>query len=107
MSKTDRKYMDYKKAVICGDRLLVRIRSAEEMTAGGIILPDQAQAERKISEVIKIGDEYGGTAGLGDDVLCSVHALSSFATEDEFGPGMHIVNRKDVMAIFPKEKPDA
>ncbi|HAA63104.1 MAG TPA: co-chaperone GroES, partial [Planctomycetaceae bacterium] len=41
-----------------GDRVVVRRESAEETTAGGIVLPDSAQDKPQRGEVVAVGDGY-------------------------------------------------
>ena len=41
-----------------GDRVVLRRESAEETTAGGIVLPDAAQDKPQRGEVVAIGDGH-------------------------------------------------
>ena len=41
-----------------GDRVVGRRESAEETTAGGIVLPDAAQDKPQRGEVVAVGDGY-------------------------------------------------
>ena len=38
-----------------GDRIFVKVSPAEEKTAGGILLPDNAQEKPQIGEVVAVG----------------------------------------------------
>lgn len=44
-----------------GDRVLVKIKTAEEKTAGGILLPSAAQSKPQGGEVVAVGE--GKTIG--------------------------------------------
>jgi len=44
-----------------GDRVLVKIKTSEEKTTGGILLPTTAQSKPQSGEVVEIGD--GRTIG--------------------------------------------
>lgn len=44
-----------------GDRLLVKIKTAEEKTSGGILLPTTAQSKSQGGEVVAVGE--GRTIG--------------------------------------------
>lgn len=44
-----------------GDRVLVKIKTAEEKTAGGILLPSTAQSKPQGGEVVAVGE--GKTIG--------------------------------------------
>lgn len=44
-----------------GDRLLVKIKTAEEKTSGGILLPTAAQSRPQGGEVVAVGE--GRTLG--------------------------------------------
>ena len=100
----DRPFMDWRKAIICQDRLLIEVKDKDELTAGGIYLSDGSREERFVGVVLKRGSDYSGGAKVGDEVLAGKSALRSFECKREFGEGIHILNMKDVMAIVPKEK---
>ena len=48
-----------------GDRMLVRPIEREEVTKGGIILPDTAKEQPQEGEVIAVGPENVSMMGLG------------------------------------------
>jgi len=111
---------------IPGRRLLVRQESAEEMSEGGIILPEVAQRDVMTSIIVKVGtlvrprSAHGDSAVMastasgdnpqvGDRVLCSKDALRSGVCNDVFGKGFHIITWEtadgddgDVLAIQKK-----
>ncbi len=53
-----------------GDRIIVRPTSAEEMTRGGIVLPDTAKTRPQEGEVLAVGP--GGTTEKGIQVPVEV-----------------------------------
>lgn len=59
-----------------GDRVLVKIKIAEEKTGGGILLPTTAQTKPQGGEVVAIGE--GKTAGKTKVDLCVKVTFSFF-----------------------------
>lgn len=93
------------KVVPIADKVVVKRLSAEETTAGGIVLPDSAQEKPQQGRVLSVGEGLrladGGRAEVqiseGDRVL-----FSSFAgTEiDVDGEELLIMNEVDILAII-------
>ncbi|MDE0890919.1 MAG: co-chaperone GroES [Planctomycetota bacterium] len=88
-----------------GDRILVQRLEAEEMTAGGIILPETAKEKPKEGRVIAIGE--GRTLDNGDKSTFSVKngdlvLFSSYAGTDVKyqGDEYMIMREDDVLAII-------
>jgi chaperonin GroES len=88
-----------------GDRILVQRVEAEEMTAGGIILPETAKEKPKEGRVIAIGE--GRTLDNGDKSTFSVKngdlvLFSSYAGTDVKyqGDEYMIMREDDVLAII-------
>ncbi|CAL5199164.1 unnamed protein product [Lathyrus oleraceus] len=81
-----------------GDRVLVKIKDAEEKTVGGIILPSTAQSKPQGGEVVAVGE--GKTVGK-NNVEVSVKAgaqvvYSKYAgTEVEFNGSKHLILQDD------------
>ncbi|CAK8563953.1 unnamed protein product [Lathyrus sativus] len=81
-----------------GDRVLVKIKDAEEKTLGGIILPSTAQSKPQGGEVVAVGE--GKTVGK-NNVEISVKAgaqvvYSKYAgTEVEFNGSKHLILKDD------------
>lgn len=80
------------------DRVLVKIKAAEEMTLGGILLPSTAVTKPQSGEVVAVGE--GRTLGknkveisldLGTKVVYSKYA----GTELEFDGSSHLILRED------------
>lgn len=81
-----------------GDRVLVKIKDAEEKTVGGIILPSTAQSKPQGGEVVAVGE--GKTFGEnkveisvkeGAQVVYSKYA----GTEVEFNGSKHLILKDD------------
>ncbi|KAK9149466.1 hypothetical protein Scep_008223 [Stephania cephalantha] len=81
-----------------GDRVLVKIKTAEEKTGGGILLPTTAQTKPHSGEVVAIGE--GRTVGktkvdisiqTGAQVVYSKYA----GTEVEFSGSNHLILKED------------
>ncbi|KAG1342591.1 20 kDa chaperonin, chloroplastic [Cocos nucifera] len=81
-----------------GDRLLVKIKSSEEKTSGGILLPTTAQSKPQGGEVVAFGE--GRTIGknkvdisvqAGNQVVYSKYA----GTELEFNGTNHLLLKED------------
>jgi len=81
-----------------GDRLLVKIKTAEEKTSGGILLPTAAQSKPQGGEVVAVGE--GRTIGKnkieiglqnGAQVVYSKYA----GTEVEFNGTSHLILKED------------
>ena len=88
-----------------GDRVVVKRLEADEMTAGGIVLPDAAKEKPKKGEVIAVGDGTLGDDGerrapqvsVGDRVLFTSYA----GTEVTLGDEEYLVMREeDVLGIL-------
>ncbi|KAJ6847523.1 20 kDa chaperonin, chloroplastic [Iris pallida] len=90
-----------------GDRVLVKIKSSEEKTSGGILLPTSAQSKPQGGEVVAIGE--GRTIGenkvdvgikAGSQVIYSRYA----GTEVEFDGSKHLILKEDdVFGILETE----
>ncbi|KAF8393660.1 hypothetical protein HHK36_021906 [Tetracentron sinense] len=81
-----------------GDRVLVKIKIAEEKTVGGILLPTTAQTKPQGGEVVAVGE--GKTVGTnkvdislktGTQVVYSKYA----GTEVEFNGSNHLILKED------------
>lgn len=81
-----------------GDRLLVKIKTAEEKTSGGILLPTSAQSKPQAGEVVAVGE--GRSLGK-NKVEISVQngaqvVYSKYAgTEVEFNGSSHLILKED------------
>jgi chaperonin GroES len=86
-----------------GDRIFVKVSPAEEKTAGGILLPDNAQEKPQIGEVVAVGpgkrNDDGSRSELdvkvGDKVLYSKYAGTDVKLA---GEDYVLLSEKDILA---------
>jgi chaperonin GroES len=92
-----------------GDRIIVKAVSAEEMTAGGIVLPDSAKEKPQEGDVIAVGPGSQLPSGkkmpmdvkVGDRVFYGKYA----GTEVKVGTEEYVILRQDdVLAIIEGKK---
>lgn len=87
-----------------GQRVLVKRLQAEEVTAGGIVLPDSAQEKPQEAEVVSLGlggkDEDGKTiefsVKVGDKVLISKYGGTDVKID---GEDLLILSESDILGI--------
>ena len=85
------------------DRVVVEPMEAEEMTAGGIVLPDTAQEKPQRGTVVAVGPGKlldSGQRGelsvaVGDEVIYGKYAGSDFEVE---GHDVKILRENDILA---------
>ncbi|KAK6941258.1 GroES chaperonin family [Dillenia turbinata] len=97
----------YTKVAPLGDRVLVKIKTAEEKTQGGILLPTAAQSKPQSGEVVAVGE--GKSVGkikldisvkAGSQVVYSKYA----GTELEFDGSNHLILKEDdIVGILETE----
>jgi chaperonin GroES len=93
------------KVVPVGDKIVVKRLKAEEVTAGGIVLPDSAQEKPKQGRVLSVGDGRimpdGSRADLqvneGDRVLFETHAGTEVTVDDE---ELLLLSENDILAVI-------
>jgi chaperonin GroES len=87
-----------------GDRVFVKVSAAEEKTAGGIILPDNAKEKPQVGEIMQVGlgkvNDKGERQALevkvGDKVLYSKYA----GTDIKLGGDDYVLlSEKDILAV--------
>ncbi len=87
-----------------GDRVLIKIATQEEKTAGGIFLPDTAKEKPQVGEVVAVGpgkrNDDGNLVALevavGNKVLYSKYA----GTEVKLGSEEYVLlAERDILAI--------
>ena len=87
-----------------GDRVFVKVSEAEEKTAGGIYLPDNAKEKPQVGEVVSVGDGKSNDQGgkipvevkVGDKVLYSKYA----GTDIKLGSDEYVLlSEKDILAV--------
>lgn len=87
-----------------GDKLLVQRMDAEEMTSGGIVIPDSAKEKPKEGKVIALGDGpllENGERGefqvaVGDRILFTSYAGTEVKVE---GEEYLIMSEDDILAV--------
>ena len=88
-----------------GDKVVVKRTEAEEITTGGIVLPDAAREKPQQGRILSVGNgrlmEDGSRSELqvseGDRVLFSSYA----GTEIEIvGSSLLIMNESDILAVL-------
>ncbi|MBE0415206.1 MAG: co-chaperone GroES [Dehalococcoidia bacterium] len=88
-----------------GDRVVVKPLTKEEVTKGGIILPDTAKEKPQRGEIIAVGpgrlDEDGKRIAMevkkGDKVLYAKYAGTEVKEDDE---ELLILRESDILAKF-------
>lgn len=87
-----------------GDRVFVKVSEAEEKTAGGIILPDNAKEKPQVGEVVQVGPGKRNDDGsrqalevnIGDKVLYSKYA----GTDIKLGGEDYVLlTERDILAV--------
>jgi chaperonin GroES len=84
------------------DRVVIKPAPAEEMTRGGIIIPDTAKEKPQRGEVISVGPGKDGnlmTVQVGDIVLYGKYAGQELAYE---GADYLIMREDDILVILDK-----
>lgn len=86
-----------------GDRIMVKVLDAEEVTKGGIVLPDTAKEKPQQAEVIAVGKgkiQDGKTIApevkIGDKILFGRYSGSELAVE---GEEYLMLKEDDIVAI--------
>ncbi len=87
-----------------GDRVVVEREEAEEVTSGGIVLPDSAKDKPARGKVLSVGEgrllDDGSRKGLqvkpGDRVLFSSYAGESFKLGDQ---ELMLMHEEDILAV--------
>ncbi len=86
------------------DRVFVKVSEAEEKTAGGIYLPDNAKEKPQIGEVVTVGQGKTNDKGdkvpvevkVGDKVLYSKYAGTDIKLD---GKEYVLLSEKDILAV--------
>ena len=93
------------KIVPLGDKVVLRRQTAEETTAGGLVLPDSAQEKPQRGEVIAVGDGHTRDDGQkvaltvkeGDRVIFSSYAGDEISIGDE---EYLLMRESDILAVY-------
>ena len=92
------------KLVPLGEKVVVKRLEAEEMTAGGIVLPDTAQEKPRQGRVLSVGDgrllgdgsRAAHQVGEGDRVLFSSFAGTEMVVD---GEDLLIMDENEIFAV--------
>ena len=93
------------KIVPLGDKVVLKRQEAEDVTAGGIVLPDSAKDKPQRGEVIAIGDGHVRNDGTrvaltvkeGDRVIFSSYAGDDIKIGDE---EYLLLRESDILAVY-------
>ena len=85
------------------DRVVVRTNEAEEMTAGGIVLPDAAKEKPQRGTVVAVGpgrlldsgERCSVSVGVGDEVLFGKYGGTDIEVD---GDEVKILRESDILA---------
>jgi len=88
-----------------GDRVVIMREEAEEVTAGGIVLPDSAQDKPARGTIVNVGEgrllDDGSRQGLqvkkGDRVLFSSYGGEQFKLGDQ---ELLLMREEDILAVI-------
>lgn len=82
------------------DRVLVRPLQPEEVTRGGLIIPDTAKEKPQEGRVVAVGTDENLQVKVGDRILYAKYA----GTEIKLNGEEHIViNRNDILGVFEEQ----
>ncbi|NEO32070.1 MAG: co-chaperone GroES [Symploca sp. SIO3C6] len=87
-----------------GDRVFIKVSAAEEKTAGGILLPDNAKEKPQVGEIVATGpgkrNDDGSYAApevkVGDKILYSKYAGTDIKLGNE---DYVLLSEKDILAV--------
>lgn len=80
-----------------GDRVLVKLETVEEKTAGGIFIPQTAQEKTQTGAVVEIGDDEMIKVKAGDKVMYDKYAGTQVKVDGE----EHLLLRfSDILAVI-------
>ncbi len=94
------------KVVPLGEKVVVKRLDAEEMTAGGIVLPQAAQEKPREGRVLSVGDGRLLSSGArlahqvkeGDRVLFGSYAGTEVVVD---GEDLLIMSEDEILAVVP------
>jgi chaperonin GroES len=92
-----------------GDRVVVKPKSRDETSRGGIVLPDTASERPQQGEVLSVGPGRQLDSGkrveldlkLGDTVLFAKYSGTDFKHEDD---DLLILSERDILAVIEDGK---
>ncbi len=81
-----------------GDRVLVKLETAEDKTAGGIFIPQTAQEKTQIGKVVAVGDDKDAIkVKVGQKVMYDKYAGTNIKAD---GEDQLILRMSDILAVI-------
>jgi len=79
-----------------GERILVKIKTSDEKTAGGIVIPETAQEKTQEGIVVSIGDSPDIKLKKGDVIVYDKYAGTQIKIDDK---DHLILKLEDILAV--------
>ena len=79
-----------------GERILIKIKTSEEKTAGGIVIPETAQEKTQEGIVVSVGDSPDIKLKKGDIVIYDKYAGTQLKIDDK---DHLILKLEDILAV--------
>lgn len=79
------------------DRLVIRRDPREEVSEGGVFIPDVAQRPSRTGEVLAVGEEVAATVTPGDVVVYGAYAGTELTVGEET---YLLLDERDVLAVL-------
>lgn len=83
-----------------GERILVEIKTSEEKTAGGIVIPQAAQEKTQEGIVISVGESPDIKVKSGDIIIYDKYAGTQIKIDEK---DHLILKNEDVLAVVTKK----
>ena len=80
-----------------GERILIEIKTSEEKTAGGIVIPQAAQEKTQEGIVVSVGDSSDIKVKKGDIIIYDKYAGTQIKIDDK---DHLILKNEDILAII-------
>jgi chaperonin GroES len=80
-----------------GERVLIKIKSSEEKTAGGIVIPEAAQEKTQEGIVVSVGESPDIKVKKGDVVIYDKYAGTQIKIDDK---DHLILKLDDILAVI-------
>ncbi len=82
-----------------GERVLVEIKTSEEKTSGGIVIPQAAQEKTQEGVVVSIGESEAIKVKAGDKIIYDKYAGTQFKIDDK---DHLLLKYEDILAVIKK-----
>lgn len=80
-----------------GERVLIKVKAAEEKTSGGLIIPQASQEKTQEGTVTAIGESDKIVVKVGDNVMYDKYAGTSFKIN---GEDYLIIKSEEILAVI-------